>query len=136
MGGSVLGTLGTLILLHVLSPSIGWRIGFLIGPALGLVILLVRRHLPESSRWQLMNGRARAAEESIAYIEHEVARSGKTVPPVDENKAIDLRPTDQIGYLALTRVLFREYPKRAVLGASLMISQSFNAGLLTATTHS
>ncbi|MGH3850011.1 MAG: MFS transporter, partial [Pseudonocardiaceae bacterium] len=123
--GSVLGTLGALILLNVLSPSIGWRIGFLIGPVLGLVILLVRRNLPESPRWQIMNGRARAAEESIAYIEHEVARSGKTLPPVDESKAIDLRPTDQIGYLALTRVLFREYPKRAVLGASLMISQSF-----------
>ncbi|MGH3855573.1 MAG: MFS transporter [Pseudonocardiaceae bacterium] len=133
--GSVLGTLGTLILLNVLSPSIGWRIGFLIGPALGLVVLLVRRNLPESPRWQIMNGRARAAEESIAYIEHEVARSGKTLPPVDESKAIDLRPTDQIGYLALTQVLFREYPKRAVLGASLMISQSFlyNAIFFTST---
>jgi MFS transporter len=41
--GAVLGTLGTFILLNVLSPSIGWRIGFLIGPVLGLVILVVRR---------------------------------------------------------------------------------------------
>jgi len=123
--GSLLGTLGTLILLNVLSPSLGWRIGFLIGPVLGLVILLVRRNLPESPRWQIMNGREQAAEESISYIEDEVTQSGKTLPPVDESKAIDLRPTDQIGYLALTRVLFREYPSRAVLGASLMISQSF-----------
>ncbi|HSZ30169.1 MAG TPA: MFS transporter, partial [Pseudonocardiaceae bacterium] len=123
--GAVLGTLGTFILLHVLSPGIGWRIGFLIGPVLGLVILLVRRNLPESPRWQIMNGREQAAEESISYIEHEVERSGKTLPSFDESKAIDLRPTDQIGYLALTRVLFREYPSRAVLGASLMISQSF-----------
>jgi MFS family permease len=92
---------------------------------LGLVILLVRRNLPESPRWQVMNGREQAAEESISYIEHEVERSGKVLPPVDEGKAIDLRPTDQIGYLALIRVLFREYPSRAVLGASLMISQSF-----------
>jgi MFS family permease len=123
--GAILGTLGTFILLNVLSPSIGWRIGFLIGPVLGLVILLVRRHLPESPRWQIMNGREQAAEESISYIEHEVEQSGKALPPVDESKAIELRPTDQIGYLALTRVLFREYPSRAVLGASLMISQSF-----------
>ncbi|MDT7713979.1 MAG: hypothetical protein QOG46_2942 [Pseudonocardiales bacterium] len=123
--GAILGTLGTFILLNVLSPSIGWRIGFLIGPVLGLVILLVRRHLPESPRWQVMNGREQAAEESIAYIEREVEQSGKALPPVDESKAIELRPTDQIGYLALTRVLFRDYPSRAVLGASLMISQSF-----------
>jgi MFS family permease len=108
-----------------MSPSIGWRIGFLIGPVLGLVILLVRRNLPESPRWQIMNGREQAAEESISYIEHEVEQSGKTLPLLDESKAIDLQPTGQIGYLALTRVLFREYPTRAVLGASLMISQSF-----------
>ncbi|PZS30519.1 MAG: MFS transporter [Pseudonocardiales bacterium] len=123
--GAVLGTLGTFILLNVLSPSIGWRIGFLIGPVLGLVILVVRRNLPESPRWQVMNGREQAAEKSISYIEHEVELSGKALPPVDQSKAMDLQPADQIGYLALTRVLFREYPSRAVLGASLMISQSF-----------
>ncbi|MGH3769626.1 MAG: MFS transporter [Pseudonocardiaceae bacterium] len=123
--GAILGTLGTFILLNVLSPSIGWRIGFLLGPVLGLVILLVRRNLPESPRWQIMNGRQQAAEESISYIEDEVGKSGKAMPPVDDSNAIELRPTDQIGYLALTRVLFREYPSRAVLGASLMISQSF-----------
>jgi MFS family permease len=44
--GAVLGTLGTFVLLNVLTPSVGWRIGFLIGPVLGLVILVVRRHLP------------------------------------------------------------------------------------------
>ncbi|MBV9012421.1 MAG: MFS transporter [Pseudonocardiales bacterium] len=133
--GAVLGTLGTFILLNVMSPSIGWRIGFLLGPVLGLVILLVRRNLPESPRWQIMNGRRQAAEDSISYIEHEVESSGKTLPPVEESRAIDLRPAEDIGYLALTRVLFREYPSRAVLGASLMIGQSFlyNAIFFTST---
>ncbi|MGH3669881.1 MAG: MFS transporter, partial [Pseudonocardiaceae bacterium] len=133
--GAILGTLGTFILLNVMSPSIGWRIGFLLGPVLGVVILLVRRNLPESPRWQIMNGREQAAEASIAFIEQEVAQSGKDLPPVDQSKAIDLQPAEQIGYLALTRVLFREYPGRAVLGASLMISQSFlyNAIYFTST---
>lgn len=123
--GAILGTLGTFILLNALDPSIGWRIGFLLGPVLGLVILLVRRNLPESPRWQIMTGREQAAEESISRIEHEVAQSGTALPPVDQDKAIDLRPAQEIGYLALTRVLFREYPSRAVLSASLMVSQSF-----------
>jgi MFS family permease len=123
--GAILGTLGTFILLNAMSPSVGWRVGFLLGPVLGLVILLVRRNLPESPRWQIMNGRRQAAEESIAYIEHEVKKSGKTLPPVEESRAIDLRPAEKIGYLALTRVLFRDYPSRAAFGASLMISQSF-----------
>ncbi|HEY6424700.1 MAG TPA: MFS transporter [Pseudonocardiaceae bacterium] len=123
--GAIIGVIGTFILLKAMDPSIGWRIGFLIGPVLGLVILLVRRNLPESPRWQIMNGREQAAEGSISYIEHEVEQSGVSLPPVDESKAIELRPTNQIGYAALTRVLFRDYPSRAVLSASLMISQSF-----------
>src|SRR5213078_3285821 len=71
--GAILGTLGTFVLLNVLTPSVGWRIGFLNGPVLGLVILLVRRNLPESPRWQIMNGREQAAEQSISCIEQEVA---------------------------------------------------------------
>src|SRR5690348_5668899 len=55
-GGAIIGTLGSLLFLKVLSPHLGWRLGFLIGPVLGLVILLVRRNLPESPRWLLMHG--------------------------------------------------------------------------------
>jgi MFS family permease len=123
--GAILGTLGTFIFLRVMSPSTGWRIAFLIGPVLGLVILLVRRHLPESPRWLVMHGRARDAEETIGQIEREVEQLGYRLPPVDESKAIEIRPTSDIGYLALARVLFREYPRRTVYGAALMITQSF-----------
>src|SRR6185312_8879066 len=123
--GAVLGTLGSLIFLNVLSRSVGWRVAFLLGPVLGIVILFVRRHLPESPRWQVMNGREKEAEESISYIEHEVEESGAQLPKVDESKALELQPTTKIGYVALTRVLFREYPSRAILGATLMITQSF-----------
>jgi MFS family permease len=123
--GAVLGTLGTFIFLNALDPSVGWRLAFLIGPALGLVILVIRRHLPESPRWQVMHGHEQAAEQTIRYIEHEVEASGRTLPPVDESKAIEIKPAENIGFLALARVLFQEYPKRAVYGATLMITQSF-----------
>jgi MFS family permease len=123
--GAVLGTIGTYIMLNQLELTSGWRLGFLIGPVLGLVILLVRRNLPESPRWQVMNGRSKEAEKSIALIEREVEESGRELPPVDESKAMDVKPADKIGFVALTRVLFREYPRRAILGASMMISQSF-----------
>jgi len=125
-GGAVIGTLGSLLFLNVIGESAGWRLGFLLGPVLGLVILVVRRHLPESPRWQVMHGQAAEAEASIAEIEREVeATDHIKLEKVDESRAIEIQPTDDAGYLALTKVLFQHYPSRSVLGASLMITQSF-----------
>jgi MFS family permease len=124
-GGAIIGTLGSLLLLNVLSPSLGWRIGFLLGPVLAVVILLVRRHLPESPRWQLMHGRGEAAERTTSAIEQQVEASGRSLPPVDESKALDVKPTKRTGYLTLARVLFSQYWPRSTLGATLMITQSF-----------
>ncbi len=123
--GAILGTLGTFIFLNVLEPSIGWRIAFLSGPILGIVIIFIRRHLPESPRWQVMHGHAEEAEKTIDYIEHEVEAGGRELPRVPEDKAVEIKPAERIGFFALARVLFQEYPQRAVYGATLMITQSF-----------
>src|SRR4051794_12400831 len=123
--GAIIGTLGTYIFLNKLDPGIGWRVAFLLGPVLGLVIIFVRRHLPESPRWQVMHGRADEAEETIGFIEHEGEQGGRQLPRVAGDRAIELKPAENIGNFALARVLFKEYPSRAVYGASLMITQSF-----------
>jgi MFS family permease len=124
-GGAFLGTLATFFILNHISASLGWRLAFLLGPVLALVIIYVRKNLPESPRWQVMHGREEAAEASIAEIEGDVSATKGELPPVDESKAIDITPTKQIGYLALLRVLFAQYPTRSVLVAALMITQSF-----------
>ena len=98
-GGAILGTLGTFIFLKAIDLSLGWRLAFLIGPVLGLGDLLVCGNLPESPRWEVMNGRVEAAERSDFHIEHEVESTGKTLPAVDESKAIELQPTETIGDL-------------------------------------
>lgn len=124
-GGAILGTLGALVLLNVLSPSVGWRLGFLLGPVLAVVILFVRRNLPESPRWQLMHGRAAEAESTIRGIEQEVEASGRSLAPVSDDQALHVRPAERTGYLTMIRVLFSQYWPRSTLGATLMITQSF-----------
>jgi MFS family permease len=46
--GSIIGTLAAFLLINSLPENTGWRVGFLVGPVLAVVILLVRRNLPES----------------------------------------------------------------------------------------
>jgi MFS family permease len=123
--GALIGTTATLFLLNKLSPNLGWRLAFLAGPVLGVVIIYVRRNLPESPRWLIMHGRVEEAERAIARIEQEATRGGTQLPPVDESKAIEIVPSERIGYLALLRVLFRHYPQRSVLVGTLMATQSF-----------
>jgi MFS family permease len=124
-GGAVLGTIATLFLLNSLAPGTSWRVAYVVGPVLALVIIYVRRNLPESPRWQIMHGRERGAEASLASIEQDVEATKGQLPPVSEDSAIEIVPTKRIGYLALLRVLFAHYPRRSVLGASLMVTQSF-----------
>jgi MFS family permease len=123
--GALIGTVVTLSLLNNLAPDTSWRIAFVVGPVLALVILYVRRNLPESPRWQIMHGREQAAEASIAEIEQDVRRTTGELPPVPQDEPIEIKPTEKIGYLPLLRVLFAHYPSRSVLGAALMITQSF-----------
>ncbi|HSZ47835.1 MAG TPA: MFS transporter [Streptosporangiaceae bacterium] len=123
--GAIIGTLVTLYLLNNLAVGTAWRVAYVVGPVLALVIIYVRRNLPESPRWQIMHGRESAAESSIAEIENEVRATKGELPPVSDDNAIEIRPTEQIGYLALLRVLFSHYPGRSILGAALMITQSF-----------
>jgi len=50
--GAAGGVLGALVLLDtsIFAPDLGWRLAFVIGAVLGIGILLVRRHVPESPR--------------------------------------------------------------------------------------
>src|SRR5215212_4620673 len=69
-------------------------------------------------------------------MEHEVQeKTGRELRAVDERKAIDVEGDEDHGYLLLLRVLFREYPTPSILGATMMITQSFlyNAIFFTAT---
>ena len=124
-GGALLGTILTLLVVNHLPIGYSWRVAFLFGPALGVVILFVRKNLPESPRWLLMHGREDEAEAAVKAIESASKNSGGTLGEVDESKAIEIAPATDIGFVTLARTLFATYPKRSILGATLMITQSF-----------
>jgi MFS family permease len=124
-GGALLGTILTLLVVNHLPVSYSWRVAFLFGPILGFIILFVRKNLPESPRWLIMHGREQEAEEAVKRIESATEHSGGTLGDVDGSKAIEITPATNIGFIALARTLFVQYPRRAILGASLMITQSF-----------
>jgi MFS family permease len=103
------------------APDIGWRCAFGIGAVLGLLILGLRRYIPESPRWLMIHGRVSEAENIVADIERRT-RSVDVAP----TKRIRLRVRDNtVGMIAVAHALFKTYPTRAALGMTLMTAQAF-----------
>ncbi len=123
--GAILGSFASLVFLNAFAPDVGWRLAFLLGPVLALVIIFVGRTLPESPRWLMTHGRVEEAERELAKIEEIAREGGQELEPVDDSQATELVPEKRYGYLMFLRLVFRTYPKRAILGATLMITQSF-----------
>ena len=128
-GGALLGTLlGYVLIDHewLVPADWGWRIAFWLGPVMGLIIIFLRRHLPESPRWLMTHGRDEEAEAIVSEIEHWVEQQdGVTLEEVDESKALPIVPTPKISYAELLKVFITQLPSRTVLGATMMITQSF-----------
>jgi MFS family permease len=123
--GAIIGSLVSLIFLNAFAINVGWRLAFLMGPVLALIVIVVGRTLPESPRWLMTHGRMEEAEAELKKIEDSVRSSGQELEPVDDSKALELVPEKRYGYVTFLGLVFKRYPKRAILGATLMITQSF-----------
>lgn len=130
--GAVGGSLLSIAMLNArfLPANVGWRLTFGLGVVLGLVILLVRRNVPESPRWMFIHGRGDEAERLVSSIEARVAaETGRELPPPAGE--ITIRQRESIGFLTIARTVFRRYPRRAVLGLALFIGQAFLYNAIT-----
>ena len=125
--------LGVVLDPECLRPQWGWRLAFVIGGVIGLVVLFLRSFIPESPRWLMTHGQPEAASQVVHEIEERVEHeTGRELPPVPD-QTLRLRRHRGDWFLASLRVLFVTYPQRTVLGVALMGSQAFcyNAVLFT-----
>ncbi len=122
--GAAVGALATLVLLDTtrIAVDLGWRLGFGIGAILGLVVLVARRHLPESPRWLVIHGHESRALAVMAELE---ARTGGAGSPSSPGDYLTVRPRRRTSLRELFHTLFRRYPRRALLGLTLITSQAF-----------
>ncbi|WP_228974410.1 MFS transporter [Streptomyces sp. DH12] len=128
MGGSLLSVV--LLDTDILPRDVGWRVSFGLGVVLGLVVLLVRRHVPESPRWMFIHGREEGAEAIVADAERRVERdTGK--PLAAPAGSITIKQRHSVGFVEIARTLVRTYPRRAVLGFALFVGQAFLYNAIT-----
>jgi MFS family permease len=128
--GAAAGALISVPALSGLPAGAGWRLCFGAGVVLGVVVLLVRRNVPESPRWLFIHGRGREAEELVGGIERRIEeRTGTRLR--EPRRSISIRQRESIGFVTIARTLFGRYPRRAVLGFSLFIGQAFLYNAIT-----
>ena len=128
--GAAAGALITVPATNDLPVAVGWRLCFGLGVVLGLVILLVRRNVPESPRWLFIHGHARQAEELVDGIEARVERETRSMLP-EPRRSITIRQRKTIGFVQIAKTMFMRYPRRTILGFSLFIGQAFLYNAIT-----
>jgi MFS family permease len=124
--GAALGAASSIVLLNpaVLRIDIGWRVAFLIGAGLALLVFFMRFWIPESPRWLMTHGRVKEADAIMAGIDERVRREGHDLPPADLPR-IRLRLRGHTSLLEVAQTLFREHRQRTLVGLSLMAAQAF-----------
>ena len=123
--GAAMGAGGSIVLLNpgFIDPALGWRLAFLIGAAIGLIILVMRRWIPESPRWLVTHGFAAEADEVVRGIEARFARDPRA--RASERKNVRLRTRDHTPLTEVAHALFATYRRRTLVGLSLMAAQAF-----------
>ena len=130
--GAAIGAVAAILFLNtsIFPMDLGWRLSFAMGGILGIAILIVRRHVPESPRWLFIHGQEEEAERIVDEIEASV-REETQQPLAEPGKEITVRQRETIPFREIAKVAFQRYPTRAILGLALFIGQAFLYNAIT-----
>lgn len=124
--GAALGAMASLVVLDpdIIAPETGWRAAFVVGGLLALIVIWVRRYIPESPRWLMTHGQPDAAHTVVDGIEAQVEAQHGKLPPA-EMTSWRFSRSFRTGWGQVFAMLLRRYPRRTVLGITLMATQAF-----------
>lgn len=124
--GAAMGAIAAIVLLdpNLIGPDLGWRLAYLTGACLGLVVFVMRMWIPESPRWLMIHGRPDQAHAIVEDIERSV------IGHVQDSRQhawpkIKLRMRNHTPLREVARTLFGTYRQRALVGLVLMTAQAF-----------
>jgi MFS family permease len=128
--GAALGAVSAIVLLDpaFVAPALGWRLAYLTGAVLGLVIFVMRLWIPESPRWLMIHGQPERAEEIVEQIVTQVEPSAQQVggsPVLQVWPKIKLRMRSHTPLREVAHALFSTYRQRSLVGLALMAAQAF-----------
>jgi MFS family permease len=125
--GAALGALVAVALLNpsLVDPELGWRLAFLTGALIGLVVFTMRMWIPESPRWLAIHVREAEGEAAVATIEKRFIEAGVDLAPIPEDAAIRLRSRTHTPLREVFDTLFNRYRLRTFVGLTLMAAQAF-----------
>jgi MFS family permease len=124
--GAALGAICAIVLLdpHLIGADLGWRLAYLTGACLGLVVFVMRMWIPESPRWLIIHGHPDRANAIVDDIERSVTGQAQDSR---QNKwpKLKLRMRDHTPLREVAHTLFSLYRQRSLVGLALMIAQAF-----------
>ena len=124
--GAAMGAVSAIVLLdpHLIGPDLGWRLAYLTGACLGLVVFVMRMWIPESPRWLMIHGKPDQAHAIVDDIERSVV--GRVQDPRRHAwPKIKLQMRHHTPLREVAHTLFSLYRQRALVGLALMTAQAF-----------
>jgi MFS family permease len=123
--GAAMGAFSAIVLLdpHLVRPDLGWRLAYLTGAVLGLVVFVMRMWIPESPRWLMIHGYPERAHAIVDEIERSAVKEQDRRQDVFPK--IKLKMRDHTPLQEVARTLFGSYRRQSLVGLSLMVAQAF-----------